>query len=98
MNAIYGLTVVNSLQAAGLGFNDGGALRSVSGINNYAGLIGLGDPATPALGSIGAARDPRPGHDTPDADYFTTTTASRSPPRSPTPSSSPPRSTLVKHG
>jgi autotransporter-associated beta strand protein len=71
VNAIYGLTVVNSLQAAGLGLNDGGALRSVSGINNYAGLIGLGDPATPALGSIGALRDPRPGHDTPDANYFT---------------------------
>ena len=71
VNAIYGLTVVNSLQAAGLGFEDGGALRSVSGINIYAGLIGLGDPATPALGSIGAARDPRPGHDTPNASYFT---------------------------
>ena len=71
MSPIYSLTVSNVLQAAGLGANNAGALRSISGINAYTGLIGLGDAASPALGSIGVDRDPRPGHDTPNANYFT---------------------------
>ena len=71
INAIYGLTVVNDLQAAGTGFsNAGGALRSVSGINFYTGRVGLGDAQSPALGSVGADRDLRPGHDSPTAEYF----------------------------
>ena len=48
VSPIYSLTVSNVLQAAGLGADNAGALRSISGINAYTGLIGLGDAASPA--------------------------------------------------
>ena len=85
INAIYGLTVSNVVNdptpgapsAGGLegsGFSNTGALRSISGLNVYAGLINLGGRTALAYptttGSLGADADARPGHNTPDASYL----------------------------
>ena len=57
------------LTIAGRGVGDGGALRSVSGINIYNVNIALGGAAG-LDDAIGVDQDVRPGHPTPNASYF----------------------------
>ena len=79
INAIYGLTVSNVMDGneiepdgglEGFGFDDVGALRSVSGINIYSGNIFLAGQTDNNNGSIGVELDARPGHFQPNTDYF----------------------------
>ncbi len=65
ISPIYGLRVTNGLLISGNGLNNTGALRSISGINTWAGNIST------VGGSIGVEPDNRPGHPTAGPDYFT---------------------------
>ena len=64
------LAVRNPIHAAGRGFGQAGAVRNVSGINDLRGGLLLGTEAT-FVSTIGSDPDPRPGHPTADASYFT---------------------------
>ena len=79
INAIYGLTVANIMDGItpepdggleGMGINNTGALRSISGINTYTGNIFLGGQTSTNDGSIGSDGDARPGHPFTNNDYF----------------------------
>ena len=82
VNAIYGLDVANAVRGIdhllpnpvggleGTGFNNTGALRSISGINIYSGDIELGGLTSTSGGSIGSESDARPGHPSANNDYF----------------------------
>ncbi len=76
VSPIYGLNVANTISSAttgglqGTGIANTGALRSISGINEYSGLIQLGGTSDVNNGSVGVAPDARPGHFTAGTDYF----------------------------
>jgi autotransporter-associated beta strand protein len=64
------LRVAEPITIFGRGVGNTGALRSVSGINVVTAPIELGF-STNVADAIGVEPDPRPGHPTPDATYFT---------------------------
>ncbi len=67
VNPIYGLSVNKQLQLNGRGINNSGALRSISGRNEWIGTINIGS-GTP-FAAIGVDPDSRPGHPTADFSY-----------------------------
>ena len=66
VNPMYGLVGRKELFLDGRGVNNTGALRSLSGLNQWTGNITL----TTSLGSIGVDPDNRPGHPTADKSYL----------------------------
>ncbi|MCS7271227.1 MAG: hypothetical protein NZ703_09085, partial [Gemmataceae bacterium] len=68
VNPIYGLVGRKTLFLNGRGLNNTGALRSISGLNQWAGSITLGNLSP--IGSIGVDPDTRPGHPTADNSYL----------------------------
>jgi autotransporter-associated beta strand protein len=68
VNPIYGLIGRKQLFLNGRGVNNTGALRSISGLNQWVSNITL-ENLTP-VGSIGVDADTRPGHPTADRSYL----------------------------
>jgi autotransporter-associated beta strand protein len=63
------LLISETLSITGRGVAEGGALRSVSGINRWVANVSLSG-AVNVQSAIGVDQDLRPGHPTPDASYF----------------------------
>lgn len=63
------LLIDETLSISGRGFNNDGALRSISGINRYVANITLSGAVNTQV-AIGVDQDLRPGHPTPDSSYF----------------------------
>jgi autotransporter-associated beta strand protein len=63
------LLINETLSISGRGVAEGGALRSISGINRWVANISL-TGAVNVQAAIGVDQDLRPGHPTPDASYF----------------------------
>jgi autotransporter-associated beta strand protein len=73
VNPMYGLIGRKTLFIEGRGLNNTGALRSISGLNQWVGNISLGNVTSAVsvpIGSIGVDADTRPGHPTTDISYL----------------------------